>query len=87
MSDVVFILGAGASKATGAPLMAEFLDVADDLVQLGLVERRRPSFDLVRRARAALQPVHSTLRPFLVPSRWRSFSGNWGPSPKGTSVA
>lgn len=59
MSDVVFILGAGASKATGAPLMAEFLDVADDLVQLGLVERRRPSFDLVRRARAALQPVHS----------------------------
>lgn len=31
MADVVFILGAGASKKAGAPLMTEFLDVADML--------------------------------------------------------
>ncbi len=31
MAEAVFILGAGASKECGAPLMANFLDVADDL--------------------------------------------------------
>ncbi len=32
MSRTVFILGAGASKATGAPLMCEFLDKAEELL-------------------------------------------------------
>lgn len=31
MSRTVFILGAGASQLAGAPLMHDFLDVADDL--------------------------------------------------------
>ena len=31
MSQVVIILGAGASKAAGAPLMADFLDTAFSL--------------------------------------------------------
>lgn len=32
MSDVVFILGAGASRMGGAPLMNDFLDVAQSLL-------------------------------------------------------
>ena len=37
MASVVFILGAGASKQAGAPLMNEFLDVAYDLWKMGRV--------------------------------------------------
>ena len=33
MSKNVFILGAGTSKHTGAPLMNNFLDVAEDLLK------------------------------------------------------
>ncbi len=29
----LFILGAGASKSAGGPLMADFLDIADNLVR------------------------------------------------------
>ena len=31
MSNTVFVLGAGASKKAGAPLMGDFLDAAYDL--------------------------------------------------------
>jgi hypothetical protein len=31
MSEIMFVLGAGASKEAGAPLMGEFLDAADDI--------------------------------------------------------
>jgi len=59
MSRTVFILGAGASKAAGAPLMLEFLDVAESLLR----GREKPqcvdSFKAVFKARAALQAVHS----------------------------
>ena len=59
MSDVVFILGAGASKQAGAPLMANFLDVAHNLWKLGKVKDAEESFKKVFEARAALQSVHS----------------------------
>jgi hypothetical protein len=57
MSKTVFIIGAGVSKQAGAPLMNDFLDVADRL-------RKTPGsgdsdFDLVFRGRDALQGVHS----------------------------
>ena len=37
MSNVVFVLGAGCSKQCGAPLMADFLDVASFLHSTGKV--------------------------------------------------
>jgi hypothetical protein len=37
VSDVVFILGAGASKDAGAPLMSEFLAASGDLLSRGQV--------------------------------------------------
>lgn len=57
MSQTVIILGAGASKGAGAPLMNEFLDVADDL-RKGSSQRDK-DFDLVIKGRDALQLVHS----------------------------
>ena len=59
MSDVVFILGAGASKQCGAPLMAEFLDVANSLLRKKEVDAEREHFDRVFNAIGALQAVHS----------------------------
>jgi hypothetical protein len=59
MSAVVFILGAGASKQCGAPLMADFLDVASRLLQTRAVENSREHFERVFRAIGALQAVHS----------------------------
>jgi hypothetical protein len=53
MSETVFIMGAGASKAAGAPLMNDFLDVADALRK----KARDADFDLVFRGRDALQLV------------------------------
>jgi len=49
MAKNVFILGAGASKEAGAPLMAEFLDVARDLFTSGKIEKPqdRESFQKV----------------------------------------
>ena len=59
MSDIVFILGAGASKQCGMPVMAEFLDVSWDLLREGKVNGKRDDFVTVFRARSALQRVHS----------------------------
>ena len=59
MSDVVFILGAGASKQCGAPLMADFLDVANQLLRSRSVEDKKEHFENVFRAIGALQSVHS----------------------------
>lgn len=58
MTDVVFILGAGASKQCGAPVMAEFLDVALDLFWREEVSSRQ-EFESVFRAISSLQNVHS----------------------------
>ena len=62
MSEIVFILGAGASKRAGAPLMDDFLDVADDLTKQDFAKEVREDFDLVFKARAELQQAHSKAR-------------------------
>lgn len=59
MSNVVFILGAGASRACGAPLMSDFLDIANNLLQSKSVEDKREEFEKVFAAIGALQAVHS----------------------------
>lgn len=59
MSEIVFILGAGASKDAGAPLMADFLDRADQLRREGKVDQFKADFNRVFDARSNLQPVHS----------------------------
>lgn len=59
MSDVVFILGAGASKAAGAPLMADFLDTAYGLWKRQKVTDYDEQFSAVFRSISALQSVHS----------------------------
>jgi hypothetical protein len=59
MSEFVFILGAGASKVAGAPLMNDFLDVADRLRRTNKVDKEKADFDLVFKARGALQAAHS----------------------------
>lgn len=59
MSNVVFILGAGASRQAGAPLMANFLDVANDLLRAGRVDESKTSFERVFAAIGGLQAVHS----------------------------
>lgn len=59
MSDIVFILGAGASRQAGAPLMSDFLDKAADLLVTGRVNKRRIQFEKVFSAIGGLQQVHS----------------------------
>lgn len=59
MSDIVFILGAGTSKQCGAPLMADFLDVAQSLTRTGEVKDKKQHFESVFRAIGSLQLVHS----------------------------
>jgi hypothetical protein len=59
MSNTVFILGAGASKDAGAPLMADFLDRAHDLWKTGKVKDAEVHFDTVFKGISALQAVHS----------------------------
>lgn len=59
MSNVVFILGAGASKQCGAPLMGNFLDVASELLRSNSVSEKRNEFERVFSAIGALQSVHS----------------------------
>lgn len=59
MSSTVFILGAGASKRAGAPLMAEFLDVAHENWKHGKIQKYENSFSNVFKAISSLQQVHS----------------------------
>lgn len=63
MASVVFILGAGASKAGGAPLMMEFLDAAYNLWKLGSIsDAKEESFADIFEAIGYLQRVHSKSR-------------------------
>lgn len=57
----VFILGAGASKQAGAPLMTDFLDRAYDLLRLkpDIISEVKSEFEEVFKAIAELQGVHS----------------------------
>lgn len=59
MSSIVFVLGAGASKQAGAPLMFDFLDVANDLLRRGQVNDKKEHFNRVLDAIGQLQQVHS----------------------------
>ncbi len=59
MASTVFILGAGASKQAGAPLMANFLDVADELLQHPDKAVDKDAFDRVTRGRNQLESVVS----------------------------
>ena len=59
MSDVVFILGAGASHMAGAPLMRNFLDTASDLLRRNNVDNKQKDFQRVFDAIGQLQVVHS----------------------------
>ena len=59
MSDVVFVLGAGASRAAGGPLMNDFLDRARDLYAGHLSPATKLHFDRVFGAISSLQQVHS----------------------------
>jgi len=58
MSRHVFVLGAGASREAGGPLMSDFLDRAESLRDLG-GQFEKASFDLVFRAIAQLRIAHS----------------------------
>jgi hypothetical protein len=55
----VFILGAGASKLAGAPLMNDFLDRAEYLWRAGQIREGGGSFERVFQAISELQQVHS----------------------------
>jgi hypothetical protein len=60
MAKNVFILGAGASKEAGAPLMAEFLDVARNLLASGEIRegRDKTSFEKVFEAIRRFRDIH-----------------------------
>lgn len=62
MSEVVFILGAGASCTAGAPLIKDFLNVADDLRNKKDLGNCAPFFDKVFGAISGLQSLHSKSR-------------------------
>lgn len=59
MSQAVFILGAGASRDCGAPLMYDFLDTASRLLSIGEVSHKKEHFNRVFKAISSLQAVHS----------------------------
>ncbi|WP_148225263.1 hypothetical protein [Methylovorus sp. MP688] len=59
MSEIVFILGAGASRDCGAPLMNDFLDTASRLLSTNEVGNKKEHFERVFRAISSLQSVHS----------------------------
>ena len=59
MASVVFILGAGASRGAGAPLMNNFLATAENLYRIGKVEKYSADFKRVFEAVGKLQKVHS----------------------------
>jgi hypothetical protein len=59
VSQVVFILGAGASRDCGGPLMSDFMDIASDLLLSGKVKDSRSEFEQVFKTVGELQIVHS----------------------------
>jgi len=59
MANVVFILGAGTSRQGGAPLMADFLDVAHNLWKTDRVIEKAEYFKSVFASIGRMQAVHS----------------------------
>lgn len=62
MSEIVFVLGAGASAHCGIPLMNDFLGVARDLLRRGDVKEAENAFGNVFDAVGKLHAVHSKAR-------------------------
>lgn len=59
MSRTVFILGAGASAGAGAPVMSNFLDVAEELRRSDQLGDDAAAFDLVFKAISKLQLAYA----------------------------
>lgn len=59
MSSIVFVLGAGASRQCGGPLMGDFLDIATNLLRTRKIDDQSEAFKEVFRAIGNLQAVHS----------------------------
>ncbi len=59
MSEIVFVLGAGASAHCGTPLMGDFLEVAQDLLRMGEVGEVREDFESVFAAVGNLHAIQS----------------------------
>src|SRR4051812_4282650 len=62
MAKTIFIIGAGASVQGGAPVMADFVDRARDLLASDSVGDAKPHFELVFKALTKLQRVHHKAR-------------------------
>jgi hypothetical protein len=75
MSKIIFILGAGASRHCGTPLMKDFLDVARDLLRKGEVQEAENAFGNVIEAVGKLNAVHSkaTLDTYNIESVYTAF--------------
>ncbi|MFY3744720.1 hypothetical protein ACOQFB_12470 [Anaeromyxobacter sp. Red801] len=61
MAEVVFVLGAGASVESGAPMMTNFLDVAEDLWRTNERGGDDESFERVFKGISAFKSVHAQL--------------------------
>ena len=59
MSDIVFILGAGASRDCGGPLMSDFLEIAGDLWKSEVIKEQSREFKKIFKVISGLQVVHS----------------------------
>ncbi len=59
MANLVFVLGAGASRLAGGPLVADFLDMAHDLYRGGKADGAENDFKKVFEGISELQRVHS----------------------------
>jgi hypothetical protein len=63
MDENVIILGAGASADSGAPLMNNFIDKAEDLLSIGLNDTKdreiKNQFEKIFQLLADLQSIHS----------------------------
>ena len=58
MSEVVFILGAGASAHTGAPIMKDFFNTVCDLYDDKLInDKDKEAFELIREAKRNLERI------------------------------
>lgn len=59
MVENVFILGAGASRESGGPLMSDFLDVAEDHLRAGKFQTDSESINKVFNIISELQQIHA----------------------------
>lgn len=59
MSEIVFILGAGASVSAGAPVMTNFLDKAREIYSDGMIGNEKEDFERVFKSISDMQKLHS----------------------------